>query len=266
MEGALADDSPRLPEEEPAFPPLLRASAVPAGADPLARAVAAAVAGVEAGTVFWSGAEEALEAAVVFAPECPLREAMAMVPAVATGLAEALGALAPPEVGMTFSWPDGILVNGALCGVLRAEASTRAPETVPDWLVVAVTLQISPLSDQPGRTPGITALAEEGCGDIGRRALLEALGRHMLVWVHDWLEDGPRGLSAAWWGRMEGRATSAAHPVSRLRHAGAAVEGRVLGLDESFGLVLGTQAGSLALPLAAMLDHPRPWPDPEALA
>ncbi|WP_118135091.1 biotin/lipoate--protein ligase family protein [Oceanicella sp. SM1341] len=266
MEAPLADDTPRLPEEEPVFPPLLRGSAVPAGGDPLARAVAAAVAGVEAGTIFWSGDEAALEAAVVFAPECPLAQALAMVPAAATGLAEALGSLAPPEVGMTFAWPDGVLVNGALCGRLRAEASVRDPAAVPDWLVVAVTLQLAPLSDEPGRTPGITALAEEGCADITRRALLEAWARHMLVRVHDWLEDGPRGLSEAWWGRIEGRGGETPAPWARPRRDGAPAAGRPMGLDESLGLVLSSDEGVQVLPLAGMLDHPRPWPDPEALA
>ena len=63
-----------------------------------------------------------LRLALVFEPDRRLEEAMAMVFAMACGIHDAIGALAPPEVGATHRWPDGLLVNGALAGRLRAAA------------------------------------------------------------------------------------------------------------------------------------------------
>ncbi|MEL6479685.1 MAG: biotin/lipoate--protein ligase family protein, partial [Pseudomonadota bacterium] len=81
----------------PLFPPLLTGEEVPGGQDPFSKAVAQAAIGCESGLICWHCAEDRLDAAVVFAPEEPLADAMTVVFAVTLGLGDALGALAPPE-------------------------------------------------------------------------------------------------------------------------------------------------------------------------
>lgn len=253
------DPAPPLPGEEPVFPPLLSGERIPGDRDPLAKAIGAAAAGVDAGTVFWADREDRLDAAIVFAPEAPLRQALAMVYAVEIGLGDALGALAPPEVAVTWIWPDRVRVNGADAGILRVEASTRDPEAVPDWLAVAVTLQIEGLAEvhgaEPGTRPDLTSLREEGCAEISRTRLLESWSRHMLLWVHRWLSDGFRPLHDGWLPRADGVGESV-----RLGLGDGPREGVFLGLDEEGALLLRGGSGTEALSIAALLDAPRLWP------
>ena len=271
------DPAPTPDGAEPSFPPLLTGVRVPAGVDPFAKAVAAAASpdGVDAGAVFWSERDDALDAAIVLAPETPLDQSMAVVFAVANGMGDALGALSPPEVAVTWAWPDLIKVNGADAGVFRLDAATRDLATTPNWLVVGATVQMTPIAKgEPGDDPTVTALVEEGVVDLTRARLLESWARHSLVWINRWIEDGFRPIHDAWVARVEGRGESVA-----VRHAGALREGVFLGLDERGGMLLKTNAaaeaeaveakavvalGIEALGLDGLLDHPRSWPKQSA--
>jgi len=238
-----------MTETGPQFPPLLRG--MHSGRrDPFDLAIAQARAGADPGLVVHGVDDLHLRAAVVLAPEIPLGAAMIMVPAVAHGLCDALGALAPPEVAVQLGWPGTVLVNGAVCGGLRAAASTRDPDAEPDWLVIGMEMRLA-LADasDPGRNPDITALHEEGCGDIAPGHLLESWSRHMLVWINTWEDSGPARLLSDWTGRAFdfGKQT-------RLDLPGGARRGVPLGLDDAGGLVFKTSAGTETLPLTLMLE------------
>ncbi|NIP77234.1 MAG: hypothetical protein GTN90_15165, partial [Xanthomonadales bacterium] len=86
------------------------------------KAVAAAALGTVPGLICWARDEAAMRAALVLAPEAPLAHAMGITFAVAHGLGDALGALAPPEVALHYVWPGQFKVNGADCGRMRAAA------------------------------------------------------------------------------------------------------------------------------------------------
>ncbi len=242
------------PSAPPVFPPLLRGRLV--AGDPF-EAACAATRGEDwdAGDLFFAPDPDAMCAALVFVPDRPVAEALAMVFACACGLNDAIGALAPPEVGVTHAWPDGVMVNGALAGRLRAAAG---PEEggIPAWLAVGVTVGISPLGGEPGRYPGITTLHEEGCAEITAGALLESWSRHALVWVNTYMDEGFRPLHAAWLDRAEGRGEEVeldigANPTP--------LSGRFTGLDETGNLLLSADGSTRAIPLASMLDAPRDW-------
>jgi len=240
----------------PVFPPLMAGREVAPGVDPFAKAVAAASLGEDAGAVFWSPDDDVLRAAVLFAPETPLRDALAMLFAAGCAINDALGALAPPEVGVQHVWPDGLKVNGAWCGALRVDSDARDPDAAPDWLAVGLSLSRRfPAGLAPGAAPDITALSEEGCADLSRVRLLESWSRHLLSWVHRWESDGPRPVFDAWLARAEGRGETVA-----FRHAGAMRRGVFRGLAEGGDMMLDTDDGPVALPLAAVLDQPRAWP------
>jgi biotin-(acetyl-CoA carboxylase) ligase len=243
----------------PSFPPLLAGERVAASADPMAAAAAACAAGVDAGTVFWAERDDALGAAIALAPEVPLAESLQMVMVAANGLSDALGALAPPEVAVTWDWPDRLRVNGARCGTLTAAADARDPEAAPGWLAIGLTVQFAPLlgpeEAEPGDAPGVTALWEEGCVGLAPVTLLESWSRHMLVWINTWLEDGFRPVHDAWIGRAERRGGAV-----DFHYAGARRRGRFLGLDDQGAMLLQSADGAEILPLTGMLDHPAPWP------
>ncbi len=181
----------------PAFPPLLTGEEAPHGTDPFDKAVATALIGCEAGRVVWARRADRLVAAIILAPEAPLSEAMSISFACSLGFGDALGALGPPETAIHYTWPGGILVNGASVGALRAAASSEIADAEPDWLVVGIDVALMP-EGEGGEDPSRTCLYAEGCGEIPPVALLESWSRHTLVWINTWLDDGLAPLHAAW--------------------------------------------------------------------
>ena len=231
-------------DSAPSFPPLLRGEEVTPGTDPFAKAIAAATLGTDPGLICWARDETALRAALVLAPEAPLEKAIGITFAVAHGLGDALGALAPPEVAVHYVWPGGFKVNGADCGAMRAAASTNNPAEEPDWLVVGVEIPYAPIAGtEPGRRPDQTSLIEEGCIDVTPLRLLESWSRHTLVWVNRWLDDGFQPLHTAWreraWGMGEDLPDGS---------------GTFMGLDELGGMLVKTPKTTKLRPLTSMLE------------
>ncbi|NNU80374.1 DUF4444 domain-containing protein [Halovulum dunhuangense] len=235
----------------PSFPPLLTGRAV--REDAFGTAIAMAREGVDGGTVVYVEAPDALEAAIVFAPEVPLSQAAQMLVVCGTGFANALGVLAPPRVALHLEWNGTIRVNGGRCGRLRMAASTSDPGAVPDWLVVGLDLRFVPPPLAPGETPDETGLYAEGCGDLDPPRLLESWTRHMLVWLNRWEEEGPKPLHAEWIGTLYGRGEETTQTLE-----GRAVSGTLLGTDDAFGLLLRTADGTKLIPLTELLERQTP--------
>lgn len=227
-----------------AFPPLLTGLAV--GGDPFRTACDAAV-DADPGTVFYSPDEDSLQAAVLLAPETPLAEAISVSFAVSLGMNDAIGALAPPEVGFHLEWPGRFRVNGATCGGMRARASTSRLEAEPDWLVIGVEVPVrAAMSAEPGATPDRTTLEAEGVGGLAVADMIEAWAKHMMNWLHIYLTEGFQPLHAHW--------------RTRAYRIGETVEtpeaGTFVGLDERGGMILKDDAGTRILPLTRLLEAP----------
>jgi BirA family transcriptional regulator, biotin operon repressor / biotin---[acetyl-CoA-carboxylase] ligase len=230
----------------PEFPPLFSGQDAK-GQDPFALACDAADKGCDAGLVFYDLGASSLRAAIVFAPDVPLADAAAMLPVCGVGFQNALGALAPPEVGVHLGWDGGIYLNGGRAGQLAMAASGTDPEAEPDWLVVALTLSLWPDSDDTGLTPDQTALYAEGCADVAPHHLLEAWVRHTLVGINSWADGGMAKLHAEWSGLahfLEGQITVAGQT------------GSYVGLDENLGLLLKIDQETVLIPLTATLTRP----------
>ncbi len=237
---------------KPQFPPLLDGVETREGVDPFDKALADAQSGRgETGNLYWSSDDDVLRAALVFEPEQPLIDALPILFAVANGLNDCIGALAPPEVGLLHVWPTGIKINGAHCGAFRVQASSWQPDTVPEWIIIGLSLALSSNVTDPGERPDLTALAEEGCGHLSRVRLLESWSRHTLVWINRWADDGFRPIFEAWLARADGRGDAITLEDST---------GTFLGLDEQGGLLLKTDSGPRTIPLAEALQQGRGWP------
>lgn len=232
----------------PQFPPLLSGHAVTGATHPFDTACAMAAEGCDAGLIVHNITADRLMAALVMAPEVPLEEAMAMLPACGVGFQNALGALAPPEVAVHLDWDGGLRVNGASCGRLRVAAGGADPAATPGWLVVGLDLALMQLVESPGDTPDRTALYEEGCGDVDPVSLLEAWARHTLVWIARWEDEGPRALHAEWRGLAQGIG-------AEITQAG--LSGTFLGVDDRFGMLLRDTEGTHLVPLSSRLEAPR---------
>ena len=225
------------------LPPLFDSRASE-GADPFALACNHAQTGCDAGLVVYDLRPDRLRAAIVFAPEVPLRNACIMLPICSIGFQNALGALAPPEVGVHLEWNGNIRINGAIAGSLRIAATPQAPDAEPDWLVIGLDLALWPAEEETGLTPDVTALFAEGCADVGAPDLLEAWVRHTLVWTHRWLEDGPRPVHTEWSGLAHGlkeQITLGPH------------QGVFMGVDEDFGMILQCDDSTTIIPLTDIL-------------
>lgn len=219
----------------PDFPPLL--TGVATVEDPMEVAMTMAADGCDAGTIVYNLGGADLRTAFVFAPEIPLRRAMAMLPACGIGFQNALGAVAPPEVGVHLDWNGGIRLNGANCGYLTPRASTTVPDAIPDWLIIGLQLQLLPPSDDPGETPDVTALYAEGCSEVDPVHLLEGWARHTLVWINRWEDDGAQPLHNELQGLMHGLNV-----------------GDFLGLDEDFGQLRRFGETTKLIPLTTLLE------------
>lgn len=228
--------------DTPVFPPLLTGLHA---ADPFAYACTQARQGCDAGLVVYDPGPSVLQGAIVFAPEVPLASAMAMLPLCAVGFQNALGALAPPEVGVHLAWNGDLRVNGAICGQMRAAASDLDPQAVPYWLVVGFAINILPQSDTPGDTPDQTTLYGEGCSEVNPVTLLESWARHTLVALNRWSDDGPGPLHKEWTGLAWNIGKDVTH---------GDLSGRFTGVDQDFGLLLKSTDTTHLIPLTDLLE------------
>lgn len=233
---------------DPSFPPLLSGHAVTGATHPFDAARSMAASGCDAGLIVHNITADRLMAALVMAPEVPLEDAMAMLPACGIGFQNALGALAPPEVAVHLEWDGGLRINGASCGRLRVAADGTDPATIPGWLVVGLDLPLMQLTSNPGDTPDRTALYEEGCAEVDPVTLLEAWARHTLVWITRWEDAGPRALHAEW--------RALAHGLGNDITRGGRT-GTFLGVDDRFGMLLRDAEATHLIPLSSRLEAPQ---------
>ena len=240
-----------LEPAEPSFPPLFRGEQTAAHVDPFAKAISASIVGVDPGLIVYNVEPHRLRAAMVLTPEAELEDAMAMVFAASLGFADALGALAPPEVGVHMDWPATLRVNAAKCGKIQVAASETAPHEEPDWLVLGLDLPIFPIADtvEPGAEPDQTTLTEEGCADVSPIGLLESWARHTLVWINRWLDEGMPPLHADWRSRAFNMGDEITVVVQGTTHTGTFV-----GIDEKGGLLLRVEDKTTLIPLSQMLE------------
>ncbi|MGO4913837.1 biotin/lipoate--protein ligase family protein [Pseudogemmobacter sp. W21_MBD1_M6] len=228
--------------DTPTFPPLLRGESVPAHADPFLKAVNSATQGTDPGLILWSEDTTNFRVAVILAPEMPLQKAMGAAYAAQLGFADSLGALGPPEVAVHFVWPDRIKVNGAMCGHMRYAASTRDGAQEPDWLVIGIDVPLLPVRNlEPGVTPDETTLYDEGCTDLTAAMLIESWSRHMLVWLHQFMNEGLEPLHRAWSGKCDTLGQEVTMPET----------GTFMGLDEYGNMLLRDASGTRVIPLYA---------------
>ena len=235
--------------ERPHFPPIYRAYAITADLDPFDRAMEMAKEGTEAGTLIWSARQDVFECAVVLAPENSLEESLPVLLAASLGLGDALGALIPPVIAVTFGWPDRVDVNGGTVGKIRLlVAETPNPTAVPDWLVVGFRLaNAGHWRDSAQAGHQVTTLVEEGC-QIDLLDLLESFSRHLLAWINRWQGDGVQPLQQAWMSRT----LDVGRPV-RIDVAGRPREGTFKGLNEQCGLELVDHGRHYVIPLDAAI-------------
>lgn len=243
---------------DPVFPPLLAGHPVAAEAAPFGLAIAGAKAGdFGAGDLLWSRAVERIELALVLEPEVGADRVNEMLFLAMVATTDAIGALIPPEIGLTYLWPATVRANGAAIGRVRLAQSEELDESgAPAWLVVGISLQLAPLTGplEPGETPHLTSLADEGAGELDRSQAIESLSRHLLTWIHTWDVDGFGPVLENWLFRADGYREQIVLETGQGPRSGLFV-----GLDERGNLLMKPDTEdsgrTLALPLDAALAY-----------
>jgi len=244
-----------MTDPHPTFPPLLTGHAVAAELDPATAAASRLAEGVlGAGDLIWSLDDDTLRFALVLEPDVPRSRCPEMVFVAMVAVGDAIGAVSPPEVSVTYQWPSIIRVNGAEAGFVDLLISEHDTEGVPDWMILSVWLNIRPPvgGPEPGSNLDRTTLWDEGCGVIGRNALLESVSRHLVNVIHSWSEDGFRTIHEQWWPRLSAERP---FPSSVAPEAGETVP--LLGLDESGNALMKTNSTTNALMTVNALERLR---------
>ncbi|MBU2531685.1 MAG: biotin/lipoate--protein ligase family protein [Alphaproteobacteria bacterium] len=243
---------------EPTFPPLLSGRVVIKGDDPEALAIEGAGSGeLGAGDVLWLQDADAAHLAIVLEPDVALRTAAQMLPLAVAAAGDRLSSLTPPQVGVQFRWPATLLLNGAEAGACTLTASSCTAGDVPRWMVVSFWLRMTfDEAAEPGNTPGLTSLGEEGGEELTITDVLDSFSRHFLSNLDSWQNDGLSSIAATWSNRVEGRS----EPVM-VNHPGTIISATVRGLDEDGNLLVAPadRGHTIALPLldcVAMDMHP----------
>jgi len=194
----------------PPLPSLFAPVMLREGGDALARAVelapeAAPGPASGAGTLVWVRALNRAEAAVVLEPDQPLGQALLAYLVGANALADALSAIAPPELPVTWRWPGTLCVNGGVVGGMRlALPRNAAPDAMPDWMVVGFELRLAwPESVITGEHPGETSLLDEGFDELTPAGLTEAWARHLMANLDEWQARGTRRVAEKYLARLE---------------------------------------------------------------
>ena len=228
---------------DPEFPPLLTGHSIPGRADPLLLAKEGILKEkYGAGDVLWSKSHENVELAIVLEPEVALGNAVQMIPLTMVACGDCLGVLTPPQVGVTFHWPNVIKVNDGSVGEVRAIASATDSGEVPDWLIVGLKIRLrhSQRNFEPGDDPSVTALAEEGCADLTRSEFIDSFTRHFLTWINHWNDEGFKPVHAAWLYR-----TTSLNENITVNLRGDGFDCVFLGLDENGNLLGRTENGQV---------------------
>lgn len=224
-------------QPDPTFPPLLKGHDIPGTGSAYDVACARASAGeLGAGDVVWSRHASRIDIAVILEPEVTLETAVQMLPLSMVAIGDCLGALTPPQVGQTFTWPGEIRVNGGFCGTMKAAAGgERDAGAVPGWMVMGLWLRHrrEDSEPEPGDVPDQTWLSEEGCADLSRTEIIESYSRHLLTWLNSWNEDGFKSVHASWLYRAQEKDEEVT-----VKLGAQTLTGVVQGIDDNGNLLL----------------------------
>lgn len=233
---------------DPEFPPLYQPFAVKSPDDPVSAALVAIGKGeAEAGSLYWARATSAAHCAIVFEPEHPLSTSAQALVVGMVAIGDAIGAIGPPNLGITYGWPGAIYANGATVGEMHllAPAGLQTADT-PEWLILELNIAIKSdqVTHEPGEDASRTELWEEGAGDLDRTRIIESFSRHLLTWLDTWEADGFRQVHELWVFRAADRDAFVQVSAGEKR-----LEGTFVSLDDEGGVLIKTENGIEGLAL-----------------
>ena len=193
--------------EEPTFPPLLKGFCLGNIDDLISKVIKKASLG-SVGEVFYNEGNDLLNFAITLAPEVSLIKSSQMQHAFMVAVGDSIGALAPPEISVTYKFPGFILLNRGISGIVQIHydfSLNSMKNKIPDWLIVEIKLRLNANFDKMPHDFRMenTSLAEEGAGFISRVRLIESICKHFLVWINKWEQEGFKSVHKMWVARHD---------------------------------------------------------------
>ena len=205
------------PASEVRLPPAYRLIAMESVGSSNDEAKTLANAGAEEGTLVWAREQTKgrgrlgrswdsprgnLYLSLILRPECALMEAAQLGFVAALAIGEAIGAIAPPMLEVTYKWPNDVLVHGRKVAGLLLESKTAADGTL-EWLILGIGVNVQSHPND-ARFPATNLIFESVSPEVDEAAMLEAFSRHFLTWVNRWTEDGFAPIRRAWLAHAHG--------------------------------------------------------------
>jgi BirA family transcriptional regulator, biotin operon repressor / biotin---[acetyl-CoA-carboxylase] ligase len=179
----------------------------------------------------WNSPRGNLYLSLILRPECALAEAAQLGFVAALAVGDAIGAVAPPMLEVTYKWPNDVLVHGRKVAGLLLESKSTADGAL-EWLILGVGVNVQSHPND-ARFPATNLIFESVGPEVNEAVMLEAFSRHFLTWVNRWTEDGFEPIRRAWLSHAHGLGEAI-----EVRLGKETVRGTFKDLDESGALIL----------------------------
>lgn len=178
----------------------------------------------------WVSPRGNLYVSLILRPHCSLEQAAQLGFVAALAVGDALASILGRIEGLSFKWPNDVLVGGRKLAGILLESELGEGEA-PEFVVVGVGINL--VSSPRDAAFPATSIAEEDLGTVSPGAALERFARHFQAWVRRWREDGFAPVRAAW--RVKAMSLGEAIGV---RLEAATLHGRFLDIDQHGALLL----------------------------
>ena len=180
----------------------------------------------------WVSPRGNLYASLILRPDCPAGRAAQLGFVTALALGDALRAKLPAIAGLSYKWPNDVLLRGQkLAGILLESEMGVGRDAAFVIVGVGVNLVSFPREvDFPA-----TSLSNEGLDPPPPSVLLEEFTRHFRSWLQRWRMAGFAPVRLAW----RAQAMSIGDLI-RVRLEATTLHGRFLDIDDEGALLLET--------------------------
>jgi BirA family biotin operon repressor/biotin-[acetyl-CoA-carboxylase] ligase len=184
----------------------------------------------------WASPHGNLYLSLILRPAYSVGRAAQLGFVAALAVGDTLGASSSGLHGLSYKWPNDVLVNGRKIAGILLESELREGET-PEFVILGVGINLA--SSPHGTELPATSIAEQGLGPLSPADALEKFAQNFHAWERRWSEDGFGPVRTAW----RTRATSLGQPI-RVQLETATLYGRFLDIDQRGALLL-ESAGEL---------------------
>jgi BirA family transcriptional regulator, biotin operon repressor / biotin---[acetyl-CoA-carboxylase] ligase len=178
----------------------------------------------------WASPPGNLYASLILRPGCPLDQAAQLGFVAALAVGDTLGSICERLDGLSYKWPNDVLVRGRKIAGILLESELGEGEA-PRFVVIGVGINL--VSSPRDAAFPATSIAEEDLGTVSPGAALEGFARHFQAWAEHWREEGFGPVRAAW----RSHAVALGESI-RVHLEPATLHGRFLDIDQHGALLL----------------------------